>query len=596
MQVFQPERRQGRGQARERYAARQRKEMVKRHEPNAHEPRPEAEIVAERPIMSRAPYDPGRVNSEVMKGRALVLTRDALWYVQHNTYILLGLLGLIIAIVALFLGSHIFGGRIFPNVWALNTNLGDLTVEEAAASLQNIWVNTQLQMRDGDRVWAASPAQMGLTLDAAATVAQARNVGLAGVPFGYSVLPVVTMNQLAAQNFLLDLTEQTKVLPYNAGFRWDGDNLVGILGTDGRYLDVAATIANLQANLPLIAAQGKFDLSMTTSPPDASDPSPFLTQARAFVTQNFIIKGYDPFTDEHFAWTTDRNTLTSWLEVDNNGLGLRQDVFASFVQAQTESLARTNAQRYIEPNDSMEKMQDAISGLKSEVDLRVHYRSATYTVQGGDSGYVIARRNGIPFYQLQLANPGRDWEVPLNIGETVNLPSPDITIPLDPVPNKRIVVNIATQSMIAYENGQPVFSWLISSGMDRAPTAPGIYQILSHNEKAKGGSSELCSVYGCAQWTMNWFMGIYEVVPGLVNGFHGGVLLANGRYLGDGGVGHQFTYGCVMSVDESAKLLYDWADEGTIVEILAPIYEPRSELGRQMLQAPVPTSGANNIS
>ena len=76
--------------------------------------------------------------------------------------------------------------------------------------------------------------------------------------------------------------------------------------------------------------------------------------------------------------------------------------------------------------------------------------------------------------------------MPLSVGETVNLPSPDITLPLDPIPNKRIVVNLKTQSLIAYENGQPVFSWLISSGMDHAPTSPGIYQIFSHDRESEG--------------------------------------------------------------------------------------------------------------
>ena len=66
-------------------------------------------------------------------------------------------------------------------------------------------------------------------------------------------------------------------------------------------------------------------------------------------------------------------------------------------------------------------------------------------------------------------------------------------MPVDPIPNKRIVVNLKTQSLVAYENGEPVFSWLISSGMDRAPTSPGIYEILSHAPKANGGSSEMCS-------------------------------------------------------------------------------------------------------
>ena len=48
-------------------------------------------------------------------------------------------------------------------------------------------------------------------------------------------------------------------------------------------------------------------------------------------------------------------------------------------------------------------------------------------------------------------------------------------------------------------------------------------------------------------------------------------------------------YGCIMADDANAEALYNWAEEGTIVEILAPIYEPRSELGRQMLLSPVPT-------
>src|SRR4051794_38340293 len=162
MDVYQPERRHPKGQARERYAARQRKEMVRRSSDPA-----EPELVAEKPVMSRAPYDPGRVNSEVLKGRALVLTRDTLWYVQHKPIILISIIVLIVAIIGVFLGTHILGGRVFPNVWALNTNLGEMSVEEAASVLQNKWTNaTHIQLRDGDRIWSATPAEMGLSLDA----------------------------------------------------------------------------------------------------------------------------------------------------------------------------------------------------------------------------------------------------------------------------------------------------------------------------------------------------------------------------------------------------------------------------------------------
>jgi len=75
-------------------------------------------------------------------------------------------------------------------------------------------------------------------------------------------------------------------------------------------------------------------------------------------------------------------------------------------------------------------------------------------------------------------------------------------------------------------------------------------------------------------------MGIYEVVPGLMNGFHGSVLLPDNSLLGDGNVGVPYTLGCVMSRNADAQLLYDWAEEGTIVEIISSEFEPQSDLGR----------------
>src|SRR5690606_22350549 len=118
----------------------------------------------------------------------------------------------------------------------------------------------------------------------------------------------------------------------------------------------------------------------------------------------------------------------------------------------------------------------------------------------------------------------------------------------------------------------------ISSGVADAPTSPGIYQILNHEEKATGSSSTLCNSAGlqCGTWEMNCFMGIYQVSPFLVNGFHGDVLLPNGNFLGDGLIGQRTTFGCVMSPDEQAKMLYDWAEVGTVVEIIDDDYPPLS--------------------
>ncbi len=573
MEIYGQERRTKR-KARERQIARERKQMAVRRptEPDAHEP----------PVMSRAPREKSDLSLEVLQGTALVLARDAAWFLRRNPLLLIGLALLPVLLFAIYVGTFVVGDRVFPNVWVLGADIGGMSAVDAERTLARQWNETTITLTDGDRTWRVSSGQLGMTLDAAATVAAAKAVGLAGFPFGYGVDPVFRFGVLTAQNTLLDLTEATKIMPRNASFRWVGEQFIGVPGSDGRFLDIAATLASLEAGLVRVAQTQTLPLVMTTAAPDVRDPSPYIGQARAFVSKPFVIRGYDPFTDDHFAWTTDRDTLTSWLEVNADGLTLRQDVYADFVEAQTRSLAATDDARYIELIDSIGRMQRAIQTNADAMTVRVRYRARQYTVRSGDTGYRIARRNGVPFYQLELANPNRDWNVPLRVGELVNLPSPDIMLPVDPVPTKRIVVNLRTQQLAAFENGQMVRGWTISSGMDRAPTSPGVFQILNHAEKASGGSYELCSSMGCAQWTMDWFMGIYEVVPGLVNGFHGNVLLPNGRLLGDGNVGYPATFGCVMSENEPAEWLFRWAEAGTMVEIIAGDYPPRSDLAEQI--------------
>lgn len=513
------------------------------------------------------------------------LIGDAWWYLTHKPKLGAVAAGLLVVIFVFFVLSHLLGGRIFPNVWALGVPIGGLSVDEATVALTRAWQSEiRVTLADGDRTWAVTPAELGLQLDARATADSARGVGMAGIPLGFGVKPAVTLDVLTAQNFLLDMTELTKIEPYNAGYRWESDQLVGVPGSDGRYLDVALTMGVLEADPALVADRKRIELVMTEVAPEVISPEPYLEQARQFTTQPFRLTGYDPLTNEYISWATDRDTLTSWVEAGERGLTLREEAFARFVDAQTASLMETNNLRFIEISDTMEKMRSAIADMSGQVHLRIRYRGTTYEVVSGDTGYRIARKTGLPFYLIEQANPNRDWDALLSPGETINLPPPDVTMPLDPVPNKRIIVDLSTQSLVAYENGEPVFNWAISSGISTAPTSPGVFQILNHDEVALGSSYTLCSATGCGQWQMYWFMGIYEVTPGLVNGFHGAVLLPNGTYLGGGSVGSPYTFGCVMSTNENAELLYRWADEGTVVEIISSEFTPKSDLGLRARQ------------
>lgn len=523
-----------------------------------------------------------RHNSKSLRDRVTVWLQDAWWYALHRPYVARGILMALAALFALYIVSHLLGGQLFPNVWSMGINLGDLTVDEAASKLQTAWANQiSITLVDADRTWTVRPVDLGMSLDARATAESARGVGLAGIPFGYSVEPVVEIDLFTAQDFLLNLTEEANFAARNAGFAWEGEQLVGVPGSDGRVLDVGRTMEALQANLAQVADQRRLELVMSPIPPEVDDPLPYLAEAQAIASKPFTLTGYDPFRDEHLTWTTDRDTFTSWLEVSIDGLGLRRDTFAEFIDAQNRTLnPEPDGIRYLEPSETMDIVETAIRDKADSADLRIRYHQARYEVVSGDTGYRIARKTGIPFYLLTNANPGMNWDQ-LSVGDVVTVPSRDVTLPEAVVPEKRIIVNLDTQSLVAYENGQEVFRWLISSGTSSYPTYPGVYQILSHEETALGSTFELCNSSGCGQWEMYWFMGIYEVVPGLMNGFHGAVLLPNGAYLGGGNVGTPYTYGCVMSENGNAEQLYHWADNGTIVEIVSREYLPQSDLARQ---------------
>lgn len=126
--------------------------------------------------------------------------------------------------------------------------------------------------------------------------------------------------------------------------------------------------------------------------------------------------------------------------------------------------------------------------------------------------------------------------------------------------NKRIVVSLSEQRTWVYENGQLKWEWPSSTGISSSPTAPGIFQIQSHEPNAYAGIWDL--------W-MPSFMGIYRPVPTseFMNGFHGFPTRGNSQLLWTGDLGHPVTYGCVLLSSENAALLYEWAEDGVVVEV-----------------------------
>ena len=513
---------------------------------------------------------------------AKLWVRDALWYARHNALTWKLGIGAVIAAVLVFILWHVIGGKIYPNVWAIGINLGGLTTEEAAAVLRTAWADEyRISLTvDGQPYNEIAPGEIGLRIDALATAEAAKAAGMTGIPFGTRVEPLVSFDYLPAEQFMLSRAEEINTDPYNAGFDLVNGQVVGVPGRDGRALNITTTLERIQLSVQQIVTLKRFDLATTPIPPQYVDPEPFIEDVRAITREQFQFTSYDPFSDASTTWATAPANVVKWLQAGSNRLMIRESEFKAFIGALNETIAsQGDTIRYIDHEEATQLVGDAIARGQNASVLRYRYRPEVYTVTRGDNAYRISRKTGIPFYKMVEVNPGRDLGV-LYVGDQINLPPRDVTLPNPPVPHKRIVVDLDTQQLYAFEHGQIKFQWRISSGMSSAPTAPGIYQVLNHDELAFGSSFTLCSADTCGQWKMHWFMGIYEVAPGLVNGFHGAVELPNGAYLGGGNVSSPSTFGCIMSLDELAKELYDWADVGTMVEIISGEFEPRSELAR----------------
>ncbi len=121
---------------------------------------------------------------------------------------------------------------------------------------------------------------------------------------------------------------------------------------------------------------------------------------------------------------------------------------------------------------------------------------------------------------------------------------------------KSIFVSISDQHLTAYENGQLVFSFVASTGMNHS-TRAGSFSVLDKIPNAYGSTWNI--------WMPDW-LGIYYSGT-LENGIHALPILPNGNTLWAGFLGRPISFGCVVLGTNEALQLYNWADVGTPVEI-----------------------------
>lgn len=471
-----------------------------------------------------------------------------------------GMIGTVIALsIGLFL--MLSGGRTLPGVEVAGIPLGGLSKEEAFARLSASFDG--LNFRDGERQWHLSLNQIQGTLDAASTVERAlaygRSTGsiLNGIFGTAEVAPVIIFDPTGLITGLEGLGPQVNVPAQNATIRYEAGALVPVAAVEGRALDVGATAAKL-VNLSATYHHGALDVVMTPVQPAVVDATPLLAKAQALLSSPLVIRAYNPVTNAVIDWQIPPQTWGVWLNTVNMPSGVSFTVsgapLVDFLNTQNSALS---GGQYLKPDEAMRAVQQAVEGGSAQAQVRLYNASTQYTVQPGDTLGSIAWKTGIQMFRISRANPGLNLET-LGTGQVITLPSKDDLLPLPIVPNKRIVVSITRQRMWVYENGGVKWDWAASTGIADSPTQPGVYQILSHEGTAYAGNWNL---------HMPSFMSIYEAVPGFHNGIHGFPTRGGSQILWENSLGTRVTYGCILIDSANARILYDWAADGVVVEI-----------------------------
>jgi lipoprotein-anchoring transpeptidase ErfK/SrfK len=483
-------------------------------------------------------------------------------------YVLVGaalaavLLGVMIVSASVGIMVMVGSEQILPGVAVGGVPIGSLGTDEAATQLQAEFA--QITVRDGARTWKVPAAQLGLAINAAATaqLAQQRGRGdgslFTALLGGENVEPVFTVDAAAADRGVRGLSQFVNIDPVNATIRIVSGQLTPVPAVEGRILDVNATLTRIRMAAGSELADGAVDLVMQPGAPTVTDASALLEKTRVLLSSPLMINTYDPISNQSIPWAVAPDQWGQWLTTENtpSGVALSLDPkgLTAYLTGQNNTL--TDA-RYIDVQKSVDKIRAAIAAGQAASTIRLYHKPTTYVIQPGDTIGSLSWKFGFPMFRIQNANPRINMNA-LSVGQTINIPSKDDMLPLPVVDNKRIVISISKQHMWVYENGKIKWDWIASTGIADSPTMPGVFQVQSHEKNAYAGNWNL--------W-MPYFMGIYDAVPGFTNGIHGMPTRNGYGILWENSLGHPVTYGCILLSTANDKALYDWAEDGIVVEI-----------------------------
>jgi vancomycin resistance protein YoaR len=230
----------------------------------------------------------------------------------------------------------VYAGRIFPGVSVAGLDLSGLSPNDAALKLSQTLsypITGKILFREGEKLWVAAPAELGMVFDPSASALAAYRLGRGGGLFGAlagqirargegaDVSPVVIFDQRVAYTYLQNIAVQVDLPVLEASLRIEGTNVVAQPGQVGRLLNIDATLILLGAQLQSFR-DGEVALVMPEMAPTILDVSAQAEIARQIISQplTLALPNYQP--GDPGPWTYEIRVVANMLavtRVDNGG-------------------------------------------------------------------------------------------------------------------------------------------------------------------------------------------------------------------------------------------------------------------------------------
>ena len=235
----------------------------------------------------------------------------------------------------------VYAGKIFPCVSVAGVDISGLTPNDAALKLSQTLsypITGKVLFRDADRVWVASPAELGMVFDPSASALAAYDFGRKGGIFsalsrqisarglGADVAPVVIFDQRVAYTYLQNIGSQVNQSVVEASLRLEGTNVVSEPGQLGRALNLDATLVYLAGQLQSFR-DGEVPLVIQETAPKLLDVSSQAEAARRILSQPLTIAVPNFREGDPGPWTYDIPIVANMISVsvvDNAGVAEMQ--------------------------------------------------------------------------------------------------------------------------------------------------------------------------------------------------------------------------------------------------------------------------------